>query len=139
MTDYHARFSVRDDFDLFEQVGLRADPTRKHYILDALNTGQQQQQQAKGERVKNGIEKCEPRGAAAVPMAVSSRQALYFFFGGLEYDGHSFAYGAHFMIFKGCLDSNSECCRCKRARYQLSYPSPSLSHPSPCLATHLPA
>ncbi len=81
MTDYHARFSVRDDFDLFEQVGLRADPTRKHYILDALNTGQQQQQQQdKGERVKNGIEKCEPRGAAAVPMAVSSRQALYLLF-----------------------------------------------------------
>jgi hypothetical protein len=78
VTDYHARFSVRDDFDLFEQVGLRADPTRKHYILDALNTGQQQQQ-AEGERVKNGVEKCEPRGAAAVPMAVSSRQALYLF------------------------------------------------------------
>ncbi len=124
MTDYHARFSVRDDFDLFEQVGLRADPTRKHYILDALNTGQQQQQQqqqqqAKGERVKNGIEKCEPRGSAAVPMAVSSRQVPVFtFFGGLEFDGHSFAYGAHFMIFKGCLDSNPECCSSKRARYQ---------------------
>jgi hypothetical protein len=131
VTDYHARFSVRDDFDLFEQVGLRADPTRKHYILDALNTGQQQQQQqqAKGERVKNGIEKCEPRGAAAVPMPVSSRQALYLFiylfiyFCGLEHDGHSFAYSAHFMIFKGCLDSNPECCRSKRARYQLSHPS----------------
>jgi hypothetical protein len=25
-----------------------------------------------------------------------------------------------FMIFKGCLDSNPECCRSKRARYQLS-------------------
>ncbi len=26
-----------------------------------------------------------------------------------------------FMIFEGCLNSNSECCRSKRARYQLSH------------------
>ncbi len=29
-----------------------------------------------------------------------------------------------FMTFEGCLNSNSECCRSKRARYQLSHPSP---------------
>jgi hypothetical protein len=42
-------------------------------------------------------------------------------------------------IFERCLDSNAERCRCKQERYQLSYPSPKLSHPSPNnLATHPP-
>jgi hypothetical protein len=39
------------------------------------------------------------------------------YFGGLECVGHSFAYVAHFMIFEGCLDSNSESCRSRRAPY----------------------
>ncbi len=37
-----------------------------------------------------------------------------------------------FMIFEGCLNSNSECCRSKRARYQLNHPSTnntSATHP----------
>ncbi len=67
-----------------------------------------------------------------------------------------------FMIFDGCLNSNSECCRSKRARYLshlspylstnpsaqppiplpqppiplLSHPSPVISQPSPYLSTH---
>ncbi len=32
------------------------------------------------------------------------------------------------MIFEGCLNSNSECCLSKRAHYQLSHPSPSESY-----------
>jgi hypothetical protein len=28
-----------------------------------------------------------------------------------------------FMVFEGCLISNSECCRSKRTRYKLSHPS----------------
>ncbi len=50
----------------------------------------------------------------------------------LECFGHSFAYVAHlYCIFERCLNSNPQNCRCKQARYQLS-------HPTPCLATHLP-
>jgi hypothetical protein len=36
-----------------------------------------------------------------------------------------------FMIFEGCLDSNTECCRSKLARYRLGHPSLYLAtHPS---------
>jgi hypothetical protein len=35
-----------------------------------------------------------------------------------------------FCIFVICLDSNPESCRSKQVRYQLSHPSPILSHPS---------
>ncbi len=50
-----------------------------------------------------------------------------------------------FCMFERCLDSNPESCRSKHACYQLSQPFPYLatrpisllSHPSPCLATHL--
>jgi hypothetical protein len=36
-----------------------------------------------------------------------------------------------FCICERCLHSNPESCRSKQARYQLSLPSPLLSHPSP--------
>ena len=37
MLDYNAKFSIREDFELFEQSeAVTVDPTRKHYILDAL-------------------------------------------------------------------------------------------------------
>lgn len=36
LLDYNSRYSLQDDFDVFEQSGLNVDPTRKHYILDAL-------------------------------------------------------------------------------------------------------
>ncbi len=43
-----------------------------------------------------------------------------------------------FMIFEGCLNSNSECCSSKRAGYQLSHPSIYLTTHPPCLATRPP-
>ena len=36
LLDYNSRYSLQDDFDVFEQSGLNVDQTRKHYILDAL-------------------------------------------------------------------------------------------------------
>ena len=36
LLDYNARYTISDEFDLFEQSGLAVDPTRKHYVLDAL-------------------------------------------------------------------------------------------------------
>ena len=36
LLDYNARYPIRDDFEIFEQSGILVDPTRKHYILDAL-------------------------------------------------------------------------------------------------------
>ena len=36
LLDYNSRYSLQDDFDVFEQSGEVVDPTRKHYILDAL-------------------------------------------------------------------------------------------------------
>jgi len=37
LLDYNAKFSIREDFELFEQSeAVTVDPTRKHYILDAL-------------------------------------------------------------------------------------------------------
>ncbi len=47
---------------------------------------------------------------------------IYFFIGLVCWP--SLCLSRPFMIFEGCLSSNSECCRSKRARYQLSHPSP---------------
>jgi hypothetical protein len=58
LADYNARYSVREDFELFEQAGLRADPTRKHYILDALNV----EQQARAARLDSEKEKSKRHG-----------------------------------------------------------------------------
>jgi|688.fasta_scaffold308345_1 hypothetical protein len=55
---------------------------------------------------------------------------LFYFFGGIDCVGHSFACVAHFVSFERCLDSNPDSCRSKQASYQLS-------HPSPFLVTHL--
>ncbi len=41
-----------------------------------------------------------------------------------------------FMIFEGWVYSNSECCRSKRARYQLNHPSPATLQPTHPLLTH---
>ncbi len=40
-----------------------------------------------------------------------------------------------FCMFERCLDSNPESCLTKQARYQLSHPSPMISHPSPLRAS----
>jgi hypothetical protein len=50
------------------------------------------------------------------------------FFGGQECVGHSFALCRPFCVFERRLVSNPEGYRSKQARYQLSHPSPSLSH-----------
>jgi hypothetical protein len=68
--DYNARFSVRDDFGLFEQAGLSVDPTRKHYILDALNVEEQAragQAEVKNEEDKSLNGHLDQFGAAALP------------------------------------------------------------------------
>ena len=70
--DYNARFSVREDFGLFEQAGLSADPTRKHYILDALNTEQQARSREDRVKTKSGRGReqngqFEEMGAGALP------------------------------------------------------------------------
>jgi len=36
LVDYNTKHNLGDDFLVFEQAGLSVDPTRKHYILDAL-------------------------------------------------------------------------------------------------------
>ncbi len=62
---------------------------------------------------------------------------LYYFFGGLEYIGHSFAYVAHFILWE-TSGFDPESCRSKQARYQLSHPSPTnLPTHFPNLATRL--
>ncbi len=60
-----------------------------------------------------------------------------YLFGGLECVGHSMAYVAHLpiRIFGRFLDSNPESCHSKHAHYQLSLPTPQLSHPSPWKST----
>ena len=72
MADYNARFSVREDFELFEQAGLKADSTRKHYILDALNEEQLTRNMLHAKE-EGGTEKGggEGRGAAAMQESVS--------------------------------------------------------------------
>ncbi len=47
------------------------------------------------------------------------------FFSGVECDGHCLC--RPFMIIEGCLDSNPECSRRKRARYQLNHPRVNLN------------
>jgi len=36
LIDYNKKFPISDDFDMFSQLGICVDPTRKLYILDAL-------------------------------------------------------------------------------------------------------
>ena len=69
LLDYNARFSIREDFEIFEQSAVLVDPTRKHYILDALCESTETSEflnSLKGEK-----EKCSSddlNGAAAAPL-----------------------------------------------------------------------
>jgi hypothetical protein len=57
------------------------------------------------------------------------RISLFANFSGLECDSNSF-FLCPLKIFERCLNSNPECCRCQRTRYQLSPPSLKPTQPS---------
>ncbi len=64
----------------------------------------------------------------------------YYYFGGLECVGHSFAYVGHFFYFERCLDSNPAqraAVTSKRAT-NLATHLPYVATHLPSLATHLP-